>query len=59
MRAIAGAILIHAGCTLMAAGGMADDLSFMPIVFGAILIFADLLIGAPKPAAPPPAPKDE
>ena len=59
MKAIAGAILIHAGCTLMAAGGIVDDLAFVPILFGVALVVADLIADLSKPKAPAGAQKSD
>ena len=58
MRAIAGAILIHAGCTLTA-GGPGGDLAFVPILFGAALVLADLISGLSKPDAATKVPKSD
>ena len=41
-EAIAGAVLIHAGCTLMVAGGTADDMAFIPVLVGVGYLIADL-----------------
>ena len=49
MKAIAGAILINAGCTLMVAGGLADDVAAVPIILGIAYLIADLV--SRKPAS--------
>ncbi|MFO7898221.1 MAG: hypothetical protein R6V58_04075 [Planctomycetota bacterium] len=52
MRAIAGAILIHAGCVLATVGGVVDDVAFIPVLAGVAWLLLDLLApGARKPAA--------
>jgi hypothetical protein len=48
MRAIAGAILIHAGCALVAADGLADDVALVPILAGVAYLIADLFLDGAK-----------
>ena len=38
MRTVAGAILIHAGCTLATAGGLTDDLALVPVLVGFVYL---------------------
>lgn len=55
MRAIAGAILIHAGCSLMGGNRPTDDLGYLPllpVLLGALLILGDLISGLLKRADP-------
>ncbi len=51
MKAIAGAVLIHAGCTLMVAGGTADDMAFIPVLAGVGYLIADLFSKSATPKA--------
>ena len=38
MRMISGAIILHAGAVLTAAGGTSDDMAFVPMLLGGALM---------------------